>query len=102
MSSTIDLSSVTLTSTLRTAPMNGSISSSDYNSNQRESIVDFTSIVDFINNTLLPLLNALPAGALLPSQSPVGVEGRTINSDTSNLTSLFYDSLNAQPLTISD
>lgn len=102
MAQDLNLSTVELTSTLRTAPLNGSPSSSDYNSSQRENLVDLATLTDFINNTLLPLINALPAGALLPSISPVGIEGRTIWSDTSDKSTLFFDALSNLPLTIAD
>lgn len=102
MSQDLNLPTVELTSTLRTAPLNGSPSSSDYNSSQRENLVDLAAITGFINNTLLPLINALPAGALLPLQTPVGIEGRTIWTDTSDQSNLFFDSLSSVPLTIAD
>jgi hypothetical protein len=98
----LNLSSVELTSTLRTAPLNGPTSSSDYNSSQRENLVDLATLADFINNILLPLLNALPAGALLPIATPVGIEGRTIWTDTSDKSSLFFDTLSSVPLTLAD
>lgn len=98
----LNLNTVELTSTLRTAPLNGSPSSSDFNSGQRETLVDLAAITGFINNTLLPLLNALPAGALLPSNDPVGIEGREIWTDTSDQSTLFFDSLSSVPLTIAD
>lgn len=98
----LNLNTVELTSTLRTAPLNGSPSSSDFNEGQREALVDFASIVGFINNQLLPLINALPEGALLPSLSPVGIEGRTIWTDTSDQSTLFFDALSTTPLTIAD
>lgn len=98
----LNLSTVELTSTLRTAPLNGQASSTEYNESQRETIVDLTSLADFINNTLLPLLNALPAGALEPPNVPVGIEGRTINTDTSDRSALFFDSLTSSPLTIAN
>lgn len=102
MAQDLNLSTVELTSTLRTAPLNGSPASSDYNASQRENLVDLASISAFINNTLLPLINALPAGALLPSQAPVGIEGRTIWTDTSDQSTLFFDSLSSTPLSIAD
>jgi|SRR5208337_2216990 len=102
MAQDLNLSTVELTSTLRTAPLNGSPSSSDYNSSQRENLVDLATLTDFINNTLLPLINALPAGALLPSIAPVGIEGRTIWTDTSDQSTLFFDSLSSLPLSIAD
>lgn len=101
-SADLNLSTLELTSTLRTAPLNGQASSTDYNESQRETLVDFTTIVDFINNTVLPLLNPLTAGALEPSDLPVGIEGRTINSDTSDSSTLFFDALTSTPLTLAD
>ena len=98
----LNLSSVVLTSTLRTAPLNGATSSEDYNDSQRENLVDLAAVVGFINNTLLPLLNALPEGTLQPVTSPVGLEGRTIWGDTSDQTNLFFDALTATPLSIAD
>jgi hypothetical protein len=98
----LNLSSVELTSTLRTAPLNGSPSSSDYNDGQRENLVDLATLADFINNVLLPLLNALPAGALLPTAIPVGIEGRTIWTDTSDQSNLFFNALSSQSLSIAD
>lgn len=98
----LDLSTVELTSTLRTAPLNGAPSSSDYNAGQRETLVDLSTLSDFINNQLLPLINALPASALLPDNAPVGMEGRTIWADTSDQSNLFFDSLASVPLSIAD
>lgn len=102
MPADLNLNTVELTSTLRTAPLNGSPSSSDYNDSQRENLVDLTSVVDFINNQLLPLINALPATALQPVQSPVGIEGRTIWTDTSDQSTVFFNSLSSTPLTVAD
>jgi hypothetical protein len=102
MSADLNLSTVELTSTLRTAPLNGSPSSSDYNAGQREKLVDLATLADFINNVILPLINALPAGALQPITSPVGIEGRTIWSDTSDQSNLFFDALSSTPLTLAD
>lgn len=98
----LNLNTVELTSTLRTAPLNGSPSSSDFNEGQRENLVDLASIVGFINDTLLPLLNALPVVALQPSIDPIGIEGRSIWTDTSDQSTLFFDSLASVPLTIAD
>ncbi len=100
--SNLNLNTVELTSTLRTAPLNGSPSSSDFNSGQRETLVDLAALSGFINDILLPLLNALPAGALLPFLTPVGIEGRTIWTDTSDESTLFFDSLANTPLSIAD
>lgn len=98
----LNLNTVELTSTLRTAPLNGSPSSSDYNEGQRETLVDLATLSGFINNQLLPLINALPLGALQPTLAPVGIEGRTIWTDTSDQSTLFFDSLSSIPLSIAD
>jgi hypothetical protein len=101
-SADLNLSTLELTSTLRTAPLNGQASSTDYNESQREFLVDLTTLTDFINNVILPLINPLTAGALQPTNLPVGIEGRTINSDTSDLSALFYDDLTNTPLTLAE
>lgn len=98
----LNLSTVELTSTLRTAPLNGAPSSADYNDSQRENLVDLATVVSFINNQLLPLINALPASSLLPTVSPVGIEGRTVWTDTSDQSSLFFNPLASLPLSIAD
>lgn len=100
--STLNLNTVELVSSLYTAPRNGAPSSSDYNDFQKEVLADLVSLSSFINDTLLPMVNALPEGAMLPAESPVGIEGRTVYSDTSDQNSLFYDSLAGQPLTLAD
>src|SRR3954468_4474929 len=97
----LNLSTVELTSTLRTAPLNGSPSSSDYNESQRETLVDLAALADFVNNEVIPLVNALPATALEPSDI-IGIEGRTVWTDTSDESSLFFDALSSTPLTVAD
>lgn len=98
----VNLDTVGLVSTLRTAPLNGSPSSSDYNEGQRETLVDLAALAGFINNTVLPLINALSADALLPITAPVGIEGRTIWSDTSDQGPIFFDALATVPLSLAD
>lgn len=98
----LNLSTVELVTTLRTAALNGSPSSSDYNESQREILVDLAALAGFINNTLLALVNSLPSTALLPVAAPVGIEGRTIWSDTSDQGPIFFDSLSNVPLTLAD
>ena len=100
MSADLNLSTVELTSTLITAPLNGAPSSADYNDSQRSNLVDLSTIVSFINNQVLPLINPLPAGALLPSTAPTGIQGATIWTNTSDQGQLFFDSLSSTPLTI--
>lgn len=101
-SADLNLSTVELTSTLITAPLNGAPSSADYNDSQRANLVDLSTIVSFINNQILPLINALPATALEPTNSPIGIQGNTIWSNTGDLSALFFNSLSSTPLTIYD
>jgi hypothetical protein len=99
---TLGLESVELVSTLRTVAKKGAPSSDDFNDSQKESLADLTALASFLNDVVLPLLNALPEGALLPVEAPVGIEGRTLYSDTGDSNSLFYDSLASTPLTVAD
>ena len=57
---TLPLTSLALVSTQRTVPLNGSPASQDYNDDQNDGLIDLTSIVSFINGTLIPLLQVLP------------------------------------------
>lgn len=98
----LNLNTVELVTTLRTAALNGSPSSSDYNESQREMLVDLAAVTGFINNILLVLVNSLPDAALLPADNPVGIEGRTIWSDTSDQGPIFFDSRSNVPLTLAD
>lgn len=102
MPSDLNLSTVELTSTLITAPLNGAPSSADYNSCQRANLIDLSTLVSFINNQILPLVNALSADALQPTNTPVGIQGNTIWANTADQSALFFDSLSATPLTIYD
>lgn len=94
--STLDLGNVELVSTLHTAPANGAPSSADYYDGELEKVTDLTTLVTFINNTLLPMLNALPAAAAS------GLLGTGVFSDTSSQDALVYDSLTGNPLTVTD
>lgn len=98
MANKLNIDTVELTSTLRAAPANGAPSSADYNDSQREALTDLSAIASLVNNTILPLLNALSEDAGLPVTSPVGIEGRTIFSDTSDTSDIFFDSLAGEPL----
>ena len=99
---TLNLETIELVSTLRTAPLNGSPSSQNYNDCEREQLTDLASITSFLNDVIRPLLNTLPNTAMLPTTSPVGIEGRTVNCDTSDQSSLFYNSSTSTPLSIAD
>jgi hypothetical protein len=99
---TLGLNSIELVSALRKVPLNGSPNSQDYNDSQREVLADLSSLASFVDNLLLPLVNALPSTALLPSNAPIGIEGRTILSDTSDQTNVFFDSTASKSLSIAD
>lgn len=99
----LNLPTVELVSTLRAAPSNGPTNSQDYNDSWTESLADFASLSGFINDIILPILNGL-SKSMQPSNltAPNGLEGRFIFSDTTDLTNLFFDSLNNEPNTIGD
>jgi len=92
---TLPLTSLALVSTQRTIPLNGSPTSQDYNDDQNDGLIDLTSIVSFINGTLIPLLQVLPSLA-----ATAGLEGRAINTDSTNLTALCFNALTSTPLTV--
>jgi uncharacterized protein YukE len=92
---TLPLTPLALVSTQRTVPSNGSPSSQDYNDDQNDGLIDLTSLVSFINGTLIPLLQVLPSLA-----TAAGLEGRAINTDSTNLTALCFNALTSTPLTI--
>jgi len=92
---TLPLTPLALVSTQRTVPSNGSPSSQDYNDDQNDGLIDLTSLVSFINGTLIPLLQVLPSLA-----AAAGLEGRAINTDSTNLTALCFNALTSTPLTI--
>ena len=96
MGTTINIPTLELTSTLREAPLNGAPSSQDYNDSQSENLTDLATIVNFINDQLLAIVNALPATA------STGLLGETVYSDTSDKTALFYNSMTQSPLVVAD
>jgi hypothetical protein len=96
MSTTLSLSSLELTSTLYEAPYGGAPSSQDYNDAWEEVLVDLSTITGFINDTLLPILNALPAAAAN------GLTGATITTDPSDQSSLFFNAQANTSLVIGD
>jgi hypothetical protein len=95
-SPTVNLPSLELVSTLRVAPLNGPPSSNDYNDADQETIVDLTTLLTFLNNILMPMLNTLAAGA------DNGVEGSNIFGDTTSEEALFYNVLTEEPMVIAD
>lgn len=99
----MNIPSIELVSTIRSAPQNGSISSSDYNDSWAESLADLASLSSFVNDTLIPMLNGLSATIQSsPTATPDGIEGRYLITDTSDTTTLFYDSLSGTPLSVAD
>jgi hypothetical protein len=95
-SPTLNLQTVELVSVIRTAPKNGAPSSLDYYDGEIEKVTDLSTITLFINNTLLPILNSLPAIAA------AGLLGTACYTDTANQDSLVYDELTGTPLTITE
>jgi hypothetical protein len=100
---TLAIPTVELVSTLRTAPLNGSPSSQDYNDSAREVLSDLAAITSLLNDTICQLLDALPTTSL-STYPPIGIEGRTIYADTSDKTALFFNSktVPGTPLVIAD
>jgi hypothetical protein len=92
--STVNLQQVELVSTVRTAPQNGAPSSADYYDSELEKVTDLSTLALFINSTLLPIVNSLPANAT------TGLLGTSCYSDTENTDWLVYDSLDGNPLTL--
>jgi hypothetical protein len=99
---TLDLQTVELESVLRPTGLNGAPGSADYNASAAETLMDLTTITEILNTQILPLLNALRAGAALPTASPIGIQGSTVLTDTTDLTSLCYDASTSLPLCIAD
>ena len=94
--STLPLSTVNLVSVQSAVPYRGSPTSQDYNDNQNNTLIDLASLTSFLNDTVVPLLEVLPLEAAV-----AGLEGRVINTDSTNLTPLCCDTLTSTPLTIS-
>lgn len=92
----LPLPALELVSVKRTVPFNGSPSSQDYNDFQNETVVDLASLTSFVNGTLIPLLQVLPALA-----ASAGLEARAINTDSTDQSALCYNAKTATPLTIS-
>jgi len=92
--SKIDLQSVELTTTLRTAPLNGAPSSKDYNALNKEILQDLSELSSFVNDQLLPVL------AALPTEAKAGLEGATLYANSYSTDPLFYDG--QSPKTVAD
>lgn len=93
----LDIQSVDLVSTLRTAPKNGAPSSNDYNDTLREILADLGSLSELLNMSVLPVLNALPDTAAL------GLEGRSIYASLDpDKNVLFYSDAAKKYLTVAE
>lgn len=92
----LNLDTLELVSTLRRAPANGAPSSADFNDGEQEKLVDLATVAGFLNDVLRPILNTLPEAA------SAGLEGRTLLTDTNDQNALFFDALNAEPLSVAD
>jgi hypothetical protein len=99
---TLNLNSIELVSVVRPVASKGAPSSDDYNDTQKELLTDLAGLSSLINESLLALVNALPAAALLPVEAPVGIQGRTIYTDTSDNNQLFFDALANKNLSVAD
>jgi hypothetical protein len=99
--STVNFDTVELCSTDRPAPLNGTYSSADLNDSMREILSDLASVVNVWNDAMRPMLNALQEKAA-EGDNPIGIEGRTVFTDTSDNTSLFFDAKTSTSLTIAD
>ena len=92
---TLNIASIELVSTQRVAPLNGSPSSADYNDSAREVLTDLASLSEFINGTVIPLLNCLPA------TDPLVLDGSAVYASAAATDDpLFFDATARQPLTI--
>jgi hypothetical protein len=92
----LSLSNLELVSTLRVAPLSGPPISEDYNDGEQEKLVDLTTIVTFLNNTLLPMLNTLAA------TSSTGIDGSGIYGDLTSEEQVFFNSLTSTSLSVAD
>ena len=94
--STLNIPTVELVSTIITVPFNGSPSSEDYNDANNQNLYDHSSIVNTINDSILPVLNGLPSGA------STGLTSANLYTDTTTQTPLTYNSLANTYLTVSE
>ena len=93
---TLNLSDLELVSTLRVAPLNGPPSSADYNDGEQEKLVDLTTLLLFINNQLIPMLNTLATSAAQ------GIEGNNVYGDLSSEETLFFNAQIGESMTVAD
>lgn len=94
--SNLSYETLELSTSISTSPKNGPPSSDDYNENQRNVLNDLTLVSELLNSAIIPLVNSLL------SASPVVIEGRTVVSDTTDSSPLFYNSVSDAPLSLAD
>jgi hypothetical protein len=92
---TLNVNSVELVTTERTAPLNGAPSSSDYNDTIRELLTDLSTLSDLINTSILPLINSLPA------MTSLVLDGDGLFASHTG-SALFVDSTSGAQLSVSD
>lgn len=102
MSTSAIIPPVELISSERKGALNGPLSSSDFNESMIEILSDLASLASFNNEVVGPLLAALSIDAQQPTQTPVGLQGSTVFSDTSDTSPLFYDASTGSNLVIAD
>lgn len=93
---TLNIQSVDLISSQRSAPKNGAPSSGEYNDTMREVLGDLVSISDTINEAILPILN------VLPEEAKDGLSGTTMSANPDDTGSLFYNLAQKQPYTVAE
>lgn len=90
----LTLASVELVASPRPVAKNGATNSSDFNAFQSEVLADLAEIAEFLNEDLLPILQALP------SEAADGLDGAALHADRSQDTPLFRDA-SGTPYTVS-
>ena len=94
--STLNIQTIELASTLRTVPENGAPSSTDYNDTAREFLTDLATVAGIINDTVLPILNTLPAAA------SGGLYGSSLQASSDTTNPLFYSASEQRSLTVAE
>jgi len=93
---TLSFDNVDLISIQRAAPKNGSCSSQDYNDSSREILRDLLSVTDWINQNLIPVLNALPETAAM------GLTGLTMFANPGDTSPLFFNKSTTTSYTVAE
>jgi hypothetical protein len=94
--SNLSIPTAELVTTMRTVPKNGAPSSDDYNATNREILADLATISSILNDSILPVLNALPDTAAQ------GLDGRAMYAGLDSANSLFYSASAARYVTVAE